>query len=90
MRIRVVPPGGSSLSILRRSPSSRQKRCRWDAPPECESSWTDEKGMLESQRRKAVEVGANGLILGAFERIGLKHGVINKTGTPGPNGHHGE
>jgi hypothetical protein len=29
-----------------------------------ESSWTDEKGMLESQRRKAAEVGANGLILG--------------------------
>ena len=29
-----------------------------------ESSWTDEKGMLDSQRRKAAEVGANGLILG--------------------------
>ncbi len=29
-----------------------------------ESSWTDEKGMLGSQRNKAAEVGANGLILG--------------------------
>ena len=29
-----------------------------------ESSWTDEKGMLNSQRKKAAEVGANGLILG--------------------------
>ena len=29
-----------------------------------ESSWTDEKGMLDSQRRKAAEVGANGLIRG--------------------------
>ena len=29
-----------------------------------ESSWTDEKGMLGSQRKKAAEVGANGLILG--------------------------
>jgi hypothetical protein len=29
-----------------------------------ESSWTDERGMLGSQRNKAAEVGANGLILG--------------------------
>ena len=29
-----------------------------------ESSWTDENGMLTSQRKKAAEIGANGLILG--------------------------
>jgi hypothetical protein len=29
-----------------------------------ESSWTDERGMITSQRKKAAQVGANGIILG--------------------------
>ena len=29
-----------------------------------ESSWTDEKQMMDSQRRKAAQLGANGIILG--------------------------
>ena len=31
-----------------------------------ESSWTNEKGMVESMRRKAGELGANGIILDAI------------------------
>jgi len=35
-----------------------------------ESGWTSERGMIESQQRKAAEVGANGLILSGIQEPG--------------------
>lgn len=32
-----------------------------------ETSWTSEQGMLDSQRKKAAELGANGLILSGID-----------------------
>jgi hypothetical protein len=49
-----------------------------------ETEWTNEKTMLESMRRKAGKVGANGLILDSIREAGAVEqiaGAVLKTGS---------